>query len=112
MLFGKINPQAVIPQMITPFEQTQIVADYITAIASPYRLGANVVDFQVLYGEPIYGDENVVIEYKIIHQTMVKLSGQAIEDWGTNDETILSAIAAHEGTTIIEFENWSPRNFD
>lgn len=111
MLFGKISPQAVIPQMVTPFQQTEIVAEYITAIATPYILGANIVDFKVMYGNPVYNSENIVIHYDIIYETYVKLSGQAIEDWGTDDTTVLASIAAVEGTTITQFENWFPNNF-
>ena len=107
MLFGKISPQAVIPQMISPFEQGELVVEYITAIATPYILGANAVDFQVMYANPVYNEENVVISYNVYHQVQVRLSGTAIEDWGTDDTTVLSAIAAEQGTTITEFENWS-----
>jgi len=112
MLFGKISPQAVIPKMITPFEQTEIVAEYVTAIATPYKLGANAVDFRVIYGNPIYDSENVVIHYDIVYETYVNLSGQQIADWGTDDTTVLNIIATLEGTTITQFENWFPKNFD
>jgi hypothetical protein len=111
MLFGKISPQAVIPKMITPFEQTEIVAEYIAAIATPYILGTHFVDFRVMYGNPVYNDENVMIHYNIIHETYVRLSGQEIEDWGTDDTVVLSTIATLEGTTITQFENWFPNNF-
>jgi hypothetical protein len=111
MLFGKISPQAVIPKMVTPFQQTEIVAEYITAMATPYRLGAHVVDFRVMFGNPVYNSENVVIRYDVIYETYVQLSGQAIEDWGTDDITVLTAIATTEGTTITQFENWFPENF-
>jgi hypothetical protein len=111
MLFGKISPKAIIPQMITPFEQTEIVAEYITAIATPYILGSNLVEFKVMYGNPVYNEENVVTHYAIIYEKYVNLSGQAIEDWGTDDTSILTVIATEQGTTITEFENWFPNNF-
>lgn len=110
MLFGKISPQAVIPKMISPFEQTEIVAEYITAIATPYKLGAHVVDFRVMYGNPVYNEENVVIRYDTIYETYIQLSGQQIEDWGTDDSIVLTEIATEEGTTITQFENWFPGN--
>lgn len=110
MLFGKISPQAVIPQMISPFQQTDIVAEYITAIATPYKLGAHVVDFRVLYGNPLYNEENELYKFEILYEKMIKLSGTAIEDWGTDDTTVLTTIATEEGTTITEFENWFPSN--
>lgn len=106
MLFGKISPQAVIPQMITPFEQTQLVAEYITATAEPYILGANVVNFHVRYGNFNYNGD-VPVSFDTLHQVYVTLSGEAIADWGTDDTTILTAIATEEGTTITEFENLS-----
>ena len=106
MLFGKISPQAIVPQMITPFQQTDIVAEYIAAIATPYRLGANAVDFQVMYGNPIYNEDGVVKAFDAVHQVMVNLSGAEIDDWGTDDRTMLTTIAVKQGTSITKFENW------
>jgi len=106
MLFGKISPQAVIPQMITPFQQTELVANYITASAEPYILGTNVVNFHVRYGNFNYNEENVPVSFETLHQVFISLSGEAIEDWGTDDTTILTALATEQGTTITEFENW------
>jgi hypothetical protein len=106
MLFGKINPHAVIPRMITPFEQTQIIAEYITASAQPYILGSDTVNFHVRYGNFNYNEENVPVSFETIHQVFISLSGQSIENWGTDDATVLSAIATEEGTSITEFENW------
>jgi hypothetical protein len=105
MLFGKISPQAVIPQMITPFQQTELVADYITAIAEPYILGTNVVNFHVKYGNFNYNQENVPVSFETLHQVYVTLSGETIADWGTDDTTILVAIATEQGATITQFEN-------
>jgi hypothetical protein len=106
MLFGKISPQAVIPQMITPFQQTELVANYITASAEPYILGTNVVNFHVRYGNFNYNEENVPVSFETLHQVFISLSGEAIEDWGTDDTMILTALATEQGTTITEFENW------
>lgn len=105
MLFGKLNPQAIIPQMVTPFEQTELVVNYITAIATPYILGANVVNFQVMYVNLNYDEENVPVSFTVCHQVSVTLSGEAIADWGTDDTTVLTAIATEQGATIVEFEN-------
>lgn len=112
MLFGKISPQAVISKTITPFEQTDIVGNYIAAVARPYILGANVVNFEVFFGNPTYDDNNELVYFNVIYQTTVNLSGTAIENWGTDDTTVLSAIATQQGTTITEFENWFPKNFE
>jgi hypothetical protein len=106
MLFGKISPQAVIPQMITPFQQTELVAEYITASAEPYILGTNIVNFHVRYGNFNYNEENVPVSFETLHQVYVTLSGEAIADWGTDDTTILITIATEQGTTITQFENW------
>ena len=50
MLFGKIDPVAKIVKQSSPFSQQTVDADYITALARPYALGANIVNFQVIYG--------------------------------------------------------------
>lgn len=110
MLFGKISPQAIIPQMVTPFEQTEIVAEYITAIATPYKLGAHVVDFRIMYGNLIFDSENETTYFTVVHETYTQLSGQTIEDWGTDDTTILATIATEQGTTVVQFDNWFPSN--
>lgn len=103
MLFGKISPQVVIPQMITPFEKIEIVVEYITAIASPYRLGDNEVVFNIFYGNFELNNQNQPIGFSVKLTNNCTLSGQSIENWGTDDSEILNAIATQQGTTITEF---------
>lgn len=103
MLFGKINPQAIIANLNGPFDLQTTYAEYITATANPYRLGDNEVNFTIYYGNFKLDDQDQPIEFNVKLTNSCKLSGPAIEDWGTDDSEVLNAIAIQQGTTITEF---------
>lgn len=103
MLFGKINPQAIIANLNGPFDLQTTYAEYITAIANPYRLGDNEVNFSIYYGDFKLDDQNQPIGFDVKLTNTCKLSGPAIENWGTDDSEVLNAIAIQQGTTITEF---------
>ena len=102
MLFGKINPVAQIVKQTTPFEQQTIEADYITALARPYALGAESVNFQVTYGNFVKDDTGKITGFNNLFNDNVVLSGPIISNWGTNDAVILDALAAAQGTDVTE----------
>lgn len=102
MLFGQINPQAIIANLEGPFELQTSYAEYMTAIANPYKLGDNVVNFSIYYGNFTYdNDQPVGFEVKLTN--MCTLSGEAIDNWGTDDAEVLNAIALEQGTMITQF---------
>lgn len=103
MLFGKINPQAIIANLNGPFELETTYAEYMTAIASPYKLGDNEVNFNIYYGNFQLDDQNQPIGFDVKLTNTCELSGPAIENWGTDDSEVLNAIAAEQGTVITEF---------
>ncbi len=103
MLFGKINPEAIIANLNGPFDLQTTYAQYMTATASPYRLGDNVVNFIIYYGNFKLDENNTPVSFETKLTNVCTLSGEQIADWGTDDSTVLNAIAIQQGTTITEF---------
>lgn len=108
MIFGKINPEATVVQQSTPFGGTTIKGSYITAIARPYVLGAQQVNFQVLYGNCTFDSgSGAVTNFQQIFSDNIVLSGSVISTWGEDDSTILEYIATEQGTTVTEIVSGS-----
>lgn len=103
MLFAKINPQAIIANLNGPFDLQTTYAEYMTAIASPYRLGDNQVNFIIYYGNFKLDDNNNPIGFETKLTNSCILSGPAIANWGTDDSEVLNAIAIQQGTTVVEY---------
>ena len=103
MIFGKIDPVATVVKQSTPFGGTTVTGSYMTAIARPYVLGANQVNFQVIYGNCTFDSgSGEVTNFQQIFTDNVLLSGSTISTWGENDAVILDAIAAQQGTTVTQ----------
>ena len=85
MLFAKINPQAIIANLNGPFDLQTTYAQYMTAIANPYRLGDNTVNFSIYYGNFILDDQDNPIGFEIKLTNSCVLSGTSIQNWGTDD---------------------------
>ena len=103
MIFGKINPAATVYQQSTPFGSTTVTGSYMTAIARPYVLGANQVNFQVVYGNCTFDTgSGAVTNFQQVFSDNVVLSGSAITTWGEDDTVILDAIATQQGTDVIQ----------
>jgi hypothetical protein len=100
MIFGKINPVAKVLQQSTPFSGTEVTGSYMTALARPYALGANQVNFQVIYGNCTFDESGSVVNFQQIFSDNVVLSGSAISTWGEDDSVILNDLASQQGTTV------------
>lgn len=100
MIFGQINPVATVIQQSTPFGTTTVTGSYMTALARPYALGANQVNFQVIYGNCFFDASGSVANFEQVFSDNVTLSGSAISTWGEDDSVILDALAAQQGTTV------------
>ena len=108
MIFGKINPEATVVQQTTPFGGTTIKGAYMTAVARPYVLGANQVNFQVVYGNCTFDTgSGEVTNFQQIFSDNIVLSGSVISTWGEDDAVILDAIATQQGTTVTEIVSGS-----
>lgn len=102
MIFGQINPVISIAQQSTLFNPSPefVTGSYITAVANQYALGANQVNFRVMYGNCTF-ESGSVVSFQTVYADNVVLSGSAIETWGTDDSVILDAIAEAQGTNVI-----------
>ena len=109
MIFGKISPVASVVKQTSPFEQTTVTGSYMTALARPYALGSNQVNFQVIYGECTF-ESGSVVSFQQIFSDNIVLSGSAISTWGENDAVILNAIASSEGTSVTQVVSGSNNN--
>ena len=100
MIFGQISPVASINVQSTPFTGSIVTGSYMTALARPYALGANQVNFQVIYGNCIF-ESGSVVGFQQVFSDNVTLSGSAITTWGEDDTVILNDLAAQQGTSVV-----------
>jgi hypothetical protein len=111
MLFAKISPVAQVPEMETPFQYDVKTANYLTAIASPYRLGATEVNFSLIYGNATFGPTGAMETFNRLLGGSVIMTSPDIEQWGIDDTVILGKICEKVGTTAIEYIYGDPQNF-
>lgn len=102
MIFGKIDPVASSIIQQDPFNYTTITGSYMYAVARPYVLGSNTVNFQVTYGDALLDESGSVIGFSTIFNASTVVSGNDVLDWGTNDAYMLEIIAQQQGTTVTE----------
>lgn len=103
MLFAKINPQAIVANLNGPFDLQTTYAQYMTAIANPYKLGDYTVNFNIYYGNFILDDQDNPIGFKTELTNSCVISGTVIQNWGTDDSYMLNQIALQQGTTVVEY---------
>lgn len=105
MLLAKISPAAKHVVQTNPFQSTEVSAEYMSAIARPYALGASKVNFEVVFGnveELVKPDsEEKINHFSPVTSTSVVLESEELASWGTDDSVILSAIASKLGTSVV-----------
>ena len=112
MLFAKIDPVAEIPEMLSPFTYNVKQADYLTAVASPYRLGSTEVNFSLIYGKATFDAEGNMETFDRLLGGSITMSSPDIEEWGIDDSVILGKICEKVGTEAVEFIEGDPKNFN
>ncbi len=107
MIFAKINPELKIVQQSGLFnpEVEYVTGSYMTALATPYALGASKVNFRVHFGEFELSGNNENKRFKTVHSENVEFTSEELENWGTDDSFVLNLIAAKKGTTVVETSN-------
>jgi len=113
-IFGQIEPKITLIGQTNIFSSTPsyITGSYITAFAHNYVLGANEVNFRVIYGNCTFDTANNVTDFTTIHTDSTTLSGEVISTWGEDDSIILKAIAEKQGTTVTNIVSGSIENMD
>jgi hypothetical protein len=113
MLIAKINPAATFTSQSGPFTAPEsILADYLTAIARPYIIGAEQTNFEVLYGtytpavagveasEDVEAAQSQPALFNHIQSSSIVLTAEELATWGTDDSVLLSLVASKLGTTV------------
>ena len=100
MIFATINPVASKIEQANPFSATTITADTITALARPYRLGADTVRFEVQFGT-VTVENNVVTSFNHVMSLESILTESQLSGWGTDDSIVLQAIATNLGANVV-----------
>lgn len=103
VLLAKINPAAEVPVMTSPFQYEVKVADYITAVADQYRLGASQATFNIRYGSVTLDEAGEIKSFETLLTDRIVLEGADIADWGTDDSIVLTKICEKLGTEAVEF---------
>jgi hypothetical protein len=113
MLFAKVNPPAESIQQITPFSAVTNYASFMSAYARPYALGTTKVNFEVVFGNIKFDDQNNPVGFQNMISSNLQLTGAQIESWGTDDSVVLQEIATLMGVNIEEYvsvpDNQGPR---
>jgi len=103
MIFAKISPEAIKPIHSNPFTLTQVTGSYMMATATPYKLGASLVNFSLNYGNIEFNEFGTPIRFTSILESSIDLAGDELDGWGEDDTIILGVLATREGTTATEF---------
>lgn len=103
MLYAKINPKASFVKQENPFSAPVTVeAEFLTALARPYAAGAKETNFEVQFGNAILDEEGAIKGVQGVSSTNIILSALELENWGVDDSSMLEAVAAKLGTSVVE----------
>jgi len=101
MLYAKINPAATRVEQNSPFGAPKTTtADYMTAIARPYTLGATRTRFEIQYGSVTLDNNGYVKNFGQVMNGEAVLTADQLSTWGTDDSIVLHLIAEAVGTTV------------
>jgi hypothetical protein len=90
MIFAKITPEAIKPIHSNPFTINQVTGSYMMATATPYNLGASLVNFSISYGNIEFNEFGSPISFTSILESSIDLAGTELDGWGTDDTVILN----------------------
>lgn len=111
MIIAKINPAATKVTQVTPFSSITESLEYMTAIARPYIPGATNTFFQVIFGTAEIDSESNVVNFSEKTSERMSFTDEELSTWGTNDETLLTIVAAKLNVSILEFLNATGNRF-
>jgi hypothetical protein len=103
MLYAKITPAAEKIEQVTPFSSVTQTADYMSALARPYGLGSESVNFEILFGNITFDENNQPVRFQNVLSSNLRLTEQQLQNWGTDDSVVLQQIASILGVTIESY---------
>lgn len=100
MLVAQITPAAEHSKQINPFSSEKISCQYMFAMAGPFPLGANIVNFRIVFGtgQVVNGSLSSFENVFISDATM---TSQELGTWGTDDSVALNLIAQKIGASVV-----------
>lgn len=114
MLVAKINPPAKKIMQDNPFQQTEVLAEYMIAKCTQLVIGGaqgspnNEVQFQVKFGNLKYEQNpdgtNKPVMMDALFITRVVFTQAELSDWGTDDTIVYNKIANKLGFNIVSTE--------
>lgn len=111
MLYAKINPPASRVDQSNPFGAPKtVVADYMTAMARPYALGAKRTRFEIQYGNVTLNSDGYVTNFSQMMSGEIVLTAEQLSSWGSDDSVVLQIIASSVGTSIESYVTPPPVN--
>jgi hypothetical protein len=110
MLVAKVNPPAKKILQINPFQQTEVIAEYMIAKCTKLVIGGSQgslndeIEFQVKFGNLKYEQNpdgtNKPPILDTVLTTKVIFSQSELSDWGTDDTIVYNKIANKIGFNI------------
>lgn len=101
MLFAKVSPQAQVISQTTPFSSVTRNVEYMSAIARPYALGAESVNFEVLFGDVTFDENESPVTFQNVITYNVTLDSSQLSGWGVDDSYVLSQLASVLETSVV-----------
>lgn len=101
MLFAKVSPQAQVLTQVSPFSSVTRNVEYMSAIARPYPLGAESVNFEVLFGDVTFDENENPVMFQNVVTYNVTLESNQLSGWGVDDSYVLNQLASVLGTSVV-----------
>jgi len=102
MLLGKLSKAAEKVYKTTPFTTEIVTAEYMSASAGKYVIGAKEVSFELRFGKLVLDEAGKPKDFEVVIRDGAKLTSEELTTWGTDDSIVLDLIAAKLGVTIVE----------
>ena len=102
MLYAKINPTAKFYIQTDPFSSSEIICDYMTALARPYGAGSTQTNFEISYGT-ITIENNIPVKFNKMTSSNLTMTSSELSTWGTDDTELLTLIGTKLGLTTTDF---------
>lgn len=111
MLVAKINPPAKTFSQDSPWSEPKVkTAEIMRVNTESYKLGADKVRFQVVFGTLIPMGIDTY-EFSGVHSQSVQLEGDELAGWGEDDSVIFEKVASKiGGFSVVEVKEVNIRN--
>ena len=81
-------------------------ATYLSAIATPYKLGATSTNFTLRFGSATINSDGNVLKFKELFTQELTLTAEQLATWGSDDTIAMGLIAAAIGATVTKIVSY------